>query len=293
MAICWINGTLVPPEQARISPFDHGLLYGDGIFEGIRFYNKRPFRLDAHLERLELSARAIHLDLPYDRATLTTGLYEAIDAYEQCEGYIRLVATRGEGKLGIDPSSCGCPTLFALVDELSLVPERVRAEGARVMIAATRSLAADGLDPRIKSLNYLNRIMARLEASAAGCDEAILLNDRGLLSEGTAENIFVLNKRGLCTPPAADGALEGITRGAVLEIAEALNIPCQQQSLTPYDLYAADECFLTGTGAELIPVQQINGRQIGSQQRVIFEQLQSNFAALVAEECADTAPLIS
>lgn len=289
MAVCWLNGTLVPPEHAKVSVFDHGLLYGDGVFEGIRFYNRHPFRLDAHLQRLELSARAIHLDLPYDRQTLASGLRAAIAAYGATHGYIRLVVTRGEGKLGIDPASCGQPTVFALVDELALVPDAIRAQGARLMIAATRSLAADGLDPRVKSLNYLNRIMARLEASAASCDEAILLNDRGMVSEGTAENIFVVKDGHLSTPPPTDGALAGITRSAVIEIAAALDIPCQQQSLSPYDLYTADECFLTGTGAELIPVQKINGRPVGTQQRPIFAQLQTGFAALIAAESAEHA----
>jgi branched-chain amino acid aminotransferase len=281
-AFCWINGTLMPAAEARVSVFDHGLLYGDGVFEGIRFYNGHPFRLAAHLRRLADSARALHLKLPYSAAELERAVLEVIAAFAEPDGYLRLVATRGEGKLGIDPSSCPRATVFIIADTLALVGG-VRQRGAKLVVAATRSLAPDGLDPRVKSLNYLNRILARIEATQAGADEAVLLNSQGRVSEGTAENIFIVRDGTLSTPPPSDGALAGITRQAVMEIAAALNIPCQENSLTPFDLYAADECFLTGTGAELIPVHSIAGRLLPAD-RPTFARLQDNFAQLVHNE---------
>jgi branched-chain amino acid aminotransferase len=282
-AFCWINGTLMPAAEARVSVFDHGLLYGDGVFEGIRFYNGHPFRLAAHLRRLADSARALHLKLPYSAAELERAVLEVIAAFAEPDGYLRLVATRGEGKLGIDPSSCPRATVFIIADTLALVGGDVRQRGAKLVVAATRSLAPDGLDPRVKSLNYLNRILARIEATQAGADEAVLLNSQGRVSEGTAENIFIVRDGTLSTPPPSDGALAGITRQAVMEIAAALNIPCQENSLTPFDLYAADECFLTGTGAELIPVHSIAGRLLPAD-RPTFARLQDNFAQLVHNE---------
>jgi branched-chain amino acid aminotransferase len=282
-AFCWINGTIMPAAEARVSVFDHGLLYGDGVFEGIRFYNGHPFRLAAHLRRLADSARALHLKLPYSAAELERAVLEVIAAFAEPDGYLRLVATRGEGKLGIDPSSCPRATVFIIADTLALVGGDVRQRGAKLVVAATRSLAPDGLDPRVKSLNYLNRILARIEATQAGADEAVLLNSQGRVSEGTAENIFIVRDGTLSTPPPSDGALAGITRQAVMEIAAALNIPCQENSLTPFDLYAADECFLTGTGAELIPVHSIAGRLLPAD-RPTFARLQDNFAQLVHNE---------
>ena len=185
--------------------------------------------------------------------------------------------------MGIDPSSCPRATVFIIADTLALVGGDVRQRGAKLVVAATRSLAPDGLDPRVKSLNYLNRILARIEATQAGADEAVLLNSQGRVSEGTAENIFIVRDGTLSTPPPSDGSLAGITRQAVMEIAAALNIPCQENSLTPFDLYAADECFLTGTGAELIPVHSIAGRLLPAD-RPTFARLQDNFAQLVHNE---------
>ena len=203
---------------------DHGLLYGDGVFEGIRFYDGHAFRLGAHLERLYRSAAALRLTLPCDRNTLTAAVAETIKAYGRPDGYLRLVVTRGPGRLGLDPSSCSQPNIFIIADELSLVSGRVRHEGARVIIAATRRIAPDALDPRIKSLNYLNHILARIEATNAGADEAILLNSQGHVAEGTADNVFVVRDGMLFTPPASNGALEGIPRAAALEIAHTLGI---------------------------------------------------------------------
>lgn len=282
--VCWRNGHIVPLEQATVSVFDHGLLYGDGVFEGIRFYNGRAFRLQAHLERLFLSARAIALSIPYSIEQLTQAVIDTVCAAPEANGYLRLVVTRGPGPLGIDPSRCHSPVVFIVADRLQLVSERVRSEGAKVIIAATRRLGADGLDPRIKSLNYLNHILARMEATHAGADEAILLNSAGRIAEGSADNIFIVQRGELLTPPVIEGALDGITRQVVLELAEKLGIKAREIPLAPYDLFTADECFLTGTGAELIPVGYADGRTIPTCPGPIYQQLEKVFRELVTSE---------
>lgn len=279
--VCWMNGALVALDQARVSVFDHGLLYGDGVFEGIRFYHGHAFRLAAHLDRLYRSAAALRLTIPYDRAALTAAVHAAIAAFHAQDGYLRLVVTRGEGKLGLDPGTCVRGNTFILADRLALVNE-----GARLIVAATRRLAPDGLDPRIKSLNYLNHILARLEASNAGADEAILLNAQGRVAEGTADNIFIVRDKVLLTPPACDGALEGITRAVVLELAASLHIPARETSLAPYDLYTADEAFLTGTGAELIPVREVDGRALAHSPGPVFRRLRHAFGDIIRRESA-------
>lgn len=282
--LCWVNGQFVPPEQATVSVFDHGLLYGDGVFEGIRFYRGRAFRLQAHLERLRLSARALALALPYSLEQLTQAVNDTIAAAPECDGYLRLVVTRGPGPLGIDPSRCHSPVVFIIADRLQLVSEQVRERGARVIIASTRRLGPDGLDPRIKSLNYLNHILARMEANQAQADEAILLNGAGRVAEGSADNIFIVKQGVLLTPPVIEGALDGITRQVVLELAEALPLPAREMPLAPYDLFTADECFLTGTGAELIPVGEINGRALPTCPGPIFRRLALAFRELIKRE---------
>jgi branched-chain amino acid aminotransferase len=264
--------------------FDHGLLYGDGVFEGIRFYNGKAFRLQAHLERLILSARAIALVIPYNIEALTQAVVETIAVAPTKNGYMRMVVTRGVGPLGIDPSRCHSPQLFIIADSLHMVSERVRSEGAKVIIAATRRLGADGLDPRIKSLNYLNHILARMEATHAGADEAILLNSAGRIAEGSADNIFIVKKGELLTPPVIEGALDGITRQVVLELAEKLGIKFRETPLAPYDLFTADECFLTGTGAELIPVGFADGRPIPQCPGPLYSRLSAGFKELVNQE---------
>ncbi len=279
--VCWLNGKLVAPEQATVSIFDHGLLYGDGVFEGIRFYSGKAFRLQAHLERLFLSARAIALEIPYSIEVLTQAVVETIAASPSANGYMRLVVTRGVGPLGIDPSRCHAPQVFIIADALHMVSERVRTEGAKVIIAATRRLGADGLDPRIKSLNYLNHILARMEATHAGADEAILLNSAGRIAEGSADNIFIVKKGELLTPPVIEGALDGITRQVVLELAETLGIKTREIPLAPYDLFTADECFLTGTGAELIPVGLADGRSIPQCPGPVYARLAAAFKDVV------------
>lgn len=282
--VCWMNGTITPPEHACISILDHGLLYGDGVFEGIRFYRGRAFRLDAHLDRLYRSAAALRLGVPYDRPALRDEVAKTIAAFPADDGYLRLVVTRGEGKLGLDPESCARPNVFMIADKLAMVDQATRQRGARVIVAATRRLAPDGLDPRVKSLNYLNHILARIEATNAGADEAILLNGSGHVAEGTADNVFVVRDGVLLTPPPSDGALEGITRSVVMELADQEKIAVRETSLGPYDLYTADECFLTGTGAELIPVREVDGRPTGKSPGPVFQRLSQAFARLVREE---------
>lgn len=281
---CWLNGKRVAPQQAVVSVFDHGLLYGDGVFEGIRFYNGRAFRLQAHLDRLALSARAIALNLPYTPTQLADAVVETIAAAGVSEGYLRLVVTRGVGPLGLDPTRCHSPSVFIIADRLQLVSGETRSQGAKVIIAATRRLGPDGLDPRIKSLNYLNHILARLEASHAGADEAILLNSAGRVAEGSADNLFIVRNGELLTPPVMEGALDGITRQVVLELAVELGIPHREIPLAPYDVFVADECFLTGTGAELIPVASVDGRALGPCPGPFFTAIQAAFRECVERE---------
>ena len=288
-AVCWLNGALMSAHAARVPVLDHGLLYGDGVFEGIRFYRGKPFRLDAHLDRLHRSASAMRLTLPYDRETFAAAVAATIAAYGRPDGYLRLVVTRGAGRLGLDPASCRQPNVIIIADELALVSESVRARGARVVIASTRRIAPDALDPRIKSLNYLNHILARIEATNAGADEAILLNARGHVAEGTADNVFAVRDGVLLTPPVTDGALAGITRAAVIELAETSGIPWAERSLGAFDLYTAEECFLTGTGAELIPVREVDGRALGTCPGPVFRRLLAAFHGLVERESPATS----
>lgn len=280
-AICWINGKIISADQAHVSVFDHGLLYGDGVFEGLRFYSGKIFRLQEHLERLVYSMRALALPLPVELDQIKQALYETVSAFNGNNGYLRLIITRGKGALGIDPRSCEHPTLFIIADQLSMISEEIRTHGARLIIASTRRLSTDGLDPRIKSLNYLNHIMGRMEANHANADEAVLLNSAGRVAEGTADNIFVVKAGRLLTPPVTEGALQGITRDTLLELAASAKIPSAEEHLAPYDLYTADECFLTGTGAELIPVREIDGRPVGSCPGPVFNELSDRFHHLV------------
>lgn len=282
--MCWLNGQLMPAAEARVPVQDHGLLYGDGVFEGVRFYGRRPFRLGAHLERLGASARAIDLALPYPEAVLTEAVTDTIAAQPLEDGYLRVVATRGCGPLGVDPRGCRSPTVFILSAALTLVPPEVAARGIRVVIAGVRRLGVDGLDPRIKSLNYLNHVLARQQAAAAGADEAILLNGAGAVAEASTENVFVVRRGGLATPPVTDGALDGITRGVVLELARESGLPATEMSLAPYDLYTADEVFLSGTGAELLPVREVDGRTLPGCPGPVFRQIRQAFRVLVRRE---------
>ncbi len=281
MSVCWFNGEIMPADQAKVSVFDHGLLYGDGVFEGIRFYRGRGFRVQEHLQRLLDSARAINLTMPYSLAQLSDAVQATITAYGQPDGYLRLVSTRGEGRLGIDPRSCARGNTFIIADQLTMLPADKVAQGVRVIFAATRRLPSDGLDARVKSLNYLNHILARMEATNAGADEALLLNHQGKVTEGSSDNVFIVKNGRLMTPPPCDGALAGVTRNAVVQLARELGIDCAEVSLTPYDIYAADECFLTGTAVELIPVREVEGRLLAQCPGPVYRRLQEAFTALV------------
>ncbi len=257
-ALCWINENILPAEQAHISVYDHGLLYGDGVFEGLRFYHGTTFMLQAHLQRLQQSAQAIALELPYSLQQIHLAIEQLIQAYPGDAGYLRLVVTRGVGSLGIDPLKCQKSSLFIIADELSVVNTQHLEQGIKLHVATTRRTPAACLDPKIKSLNYLNNILARIEANHAGMDEALMLNLNGYVSEGSVDNLFIISNGALKTPPLSDGLLAGITREVIIDIAQEMGICCDQTSLTVKDLQQAEECFLTGTGAELIKVSQID-----------------------------------
>jgi branched-chain amino acid aminotransferase len=278
-SLCWVNGNLLPVSEARVSIYDHGFLYGDGVFEGIRFYQHRPFKLIEHLKRLRFSAQAIALDLPYDLDQISRGVEQVISSFAEEAGYLRVVATRGIGPLGLDPKGCTQPSLFIIADRLEMVSAQVRALGARLIIASTRRLPVDGLDPRIKSLNYLNQVLARIEANQAGADEAVLLNQAGRVAEGTADNLFIVSQGRLLTPPVIEGALQGVTRNLIMTLAIREEMSVIESPIAPYDLYTAEECFLTGTGAELIPVAEVDGRRIGSCPGPVFTRLEKCFRA--------------
>jgi branched-chain amino acid aminotransferase len=248
----YIDGEWYPRETAKVSVFDHGLLYGDGVFEGIRVYSRRIFRLDAHLDRLYTSARALALDIPLDHAALAAVVREAVARNRKDDGYIRLVVTRGVGDLGIDPRKCARACVIVIVTDIAVYPRELYASGISVMTSATRQVSHDAFDPRVKSLNYLKNVLAKIDANRTGAHEAILLNAAGFIAECTADNLFVVRAGRLHTPSPQDGALEGITRGAILELAAEAGIAAGEGRLTRYDIYTADECFLSGTGAELM-----------------------------------------
>jgi len=277
-----MNGSLTDAAGARVSVFDHGLLYGDGVFEGIRFYGGRAFHLDAHLARLERSAAAIALDLPYPRAELRAAVEAVIAHAGVPDGYLRLVVTRGEGDLGLDPRSCKRPTVFIAAAPIRLFAGAER--GVAVVVASTRQAPPDVVDARIKSLNYMNRLLARLEANRAGADEAIMLNHRGHVAEGTTDNVFVVQRGALVTPPVSDGALEGITRATVFELAGRLGVEAREASIGVYDLRTADEMFLVGTGAGLVPVRSLDGRALGACPGPVFQRIARAFDAFVRDE---------
>ena len=281
--ICWIHEEIVPLSEARISVMDHGLLYGDGVFEGIRFYAGKPLLLHEHLKRLEDSAAAIALPIPWPTEKLETITRQVIDAYGNTEGYIRVIITRGVGSLGINPVSCENPQLIVIADRLEMVADAARKTGIRTIISSTRRLPLDGLDPRIKSLNYLNHILAKTEANNAHVEEALMLNSQGHVTEGSADNVFIVRGGDIYTPPVSDGALDGITRGAVLRLGRELGLKTHENSLAPYDLYTSDECFLTGTGAELIPVREIDGRMIKKCPGPVYTKLLEAFRAYVSQ----------
>ncbi len=259
-----INGQLFDKADARVSVYDHGLLYGDGVFEGIRIYAGKVFRLPEHIERLYESARHILLEVPWSPQKMTEEVLRTVEANGKKEGYIRLVVTRGVGNLGLDPHNCETPQVIIIVDDISLYPARLYEEGMEVITSSFIRSHPNTISPRVKSLNYLNNILAKIEAHRAGVPEAIMLNHLGELAECTADNIFLVKHGVLRTPPINAGILEGVTRDTIIELAEAAGITVQEVPLTRHDVYAADELFLTGTGAEIVPVVKVDGRTIGA-----------------------------
>ena len=260
----YLDGKYVTSEEAKVSVFDHGLLYGDGVFEGIRVYNGRIFRLDQHLDRLFNSAKAIMLQIPLTREHLVEACCETCRQNKLKDGYIRLVVTRGVGYLGLNPFRCKNPTVFIIADRIELYPEEVYRKGLKLITASTQRTNPAAMSPSIKSLNYLNNILAKIEAVNAGTFEAIMLNAQGHVAECTGDNIFIVRGGKLETPPVSAGALIGITRQVVIELAAKRKIAVGEPNLTRYDLSTADEVFLTGTAAEIVPVSSIDGRIIGS-----------------------------
>jgi branched-chain amino acid aminotransferase len=259
----YINGKLVNEEDAKISVFDHGLLYGDGVFEGIRTYGGRVFRLREHLDRLWDSAKAIWLEIPMSKVEMTRAVEETVAANGIGDGYIRLVVTRGVGTLGLDPNKCSRPQVIIIADKIALYPAEIYERGLEIVTASTMRNHPAALSARIKSLNYLNNILAKIEGLQAGCIEALMLNHKGEVSECTGDNIFLVRGGRLFTPPNDACILGGITRDAVISLARESGIEVLESTLTRHDVYVADECFLTGTAAEVVPVVKVDGRVLG------------------------------
>lgn len=262
--VIYFNGTLLPEGQVRISPFDHGFLYGDGIFEGIRAYNGRIFELEAHLDRLLASAKSLLLDIPLGREGIRDAILATVRSNQLHDAYVRLVVSRGPGDLGLDPFRCPEPTILIIADQIQLFPEELYETGLPLASGASRRPSGDVLNPQIKSLNYLNSVLAKIEAHQRGVPEMVLLNQLGHVVEGTGDNIFIVRQGTLITPPRSAGILPGITRTVVMELAAEAGYAVQEENFTLHELYNADECFLTGTAAELIPAISCDGRVIGS-----------------------------
>lgn len=262
--LIYMNGELVPEAEATVSVFDHGLLYGDGIFEGIRAYNGRVFRLDEHLDRLFESAKVLRLSIPLTKEELVEATLETLRANDLEDGYIRLLVTRGKGDLGLDPRKCPEPAVIIIADSIALYPSEYYEKGLSVITCSTRRNDPAALDPAVKSLNYLNNILAKMETIEAGVPEGIMLSADGYVAECTGDNIFLVKDGELITPPLFIGNLEGITRDVVIDLAQEQNLPVHERLFRTRSVYTADECFLTGTAAELIPVVEVDGRSIGN-----------------------------
>jgi branched-chain amino acid aminotransferase len=260
----YIDGKFYPKAEAKISVFDHGFLYGDGIFEGIRLYKGCVFRLEEHLERLEMSAKALCLKMPWTRKEISDIVCESCRRNKLTDGYIRLVVSRGFGDLGLSPKNCPTPSIICIADSIKLYPEELYTTGMKIITAPTRRVSPAALPPMIKSLNYLNNILAKMEAQQHGFHECLMLNEQGYVSECTGDNVFLIHKGKLITPASHAGALVGITRQVAIEVAQTLNIPVVETNITRYDVWNADECFLTGTAAEVIPVIEVDARTIGT-----------------------------
>ena len=277
----YIDGQMLPASQAKVSVFDHGLLYGDGIFEGIRFYNGRVFRLEQHIRRLYDCARAILLKIPLTPEEMIAATCATVKANGLRDGYIRLVITRGVGPMGLSPFKCPTPSVIIIADAISLYSEESYRTGLTMATVATRRPSHDILSPQVKSLNYLNNIMAKVEAIQAGAEEGLMLNDVGLVAECTGDNIFIVRDGAISTPPLTAGALDGITRGTVFDIAQELGIPIRERDFSRHDVFIADECFLTGTAAEVIAAVKLDGREIASgKPGAITQQIIARFREL-------------
>jgi branched-chain amino acid aminotransferase len=278
--IAYVDGEWTTAAEARVSVLDHGLLYGDGIFEGIRVYGGRPFLLDEHLDRLEASARAIVLELPAARPAIAALCAEAAERAGLDDGYLRLVVTRGVGALGVSPHTCVRASLIVIAAPLSLYPPERYRDGVRLITSSLRRSASDALPPQVKSLNYLTSVLASIEARRQGADEAVLLNAQGLIAECTADNLFLVSRGRVLTPAVASGALAGITRNLVMRLLAQEGIEAAEAALTPADAWTADELFLTGTGAEIVPVCEIDGRPLPAA-RPVTERARAAFTAYV------------
>jgi branched-chain amino acid aminotransferase len=260
----FLNGEFVEKENAKISVFDHGLLYGDGVFEGIRSYGGRPFKLKEHVERLYKSAKVIMLEIPYRQEEMAGIIEKTLNENEIKDGYVRVVVTRGEGDLGLDPLKCPKPSVFVIADSITLYPKELYRKGIEVITVHVKRVSPSMFDPRVKSLNYLNNIMAKIQANNAGKPEALMLDSDGYVIECSGENVFAVRKGAILTPPAYLGSLEGITRQTVIELAVEMGISVSEERITLYDIYTADECFLTGSAAEIVPVSSVDGRMIST-----------------------------
>lgn len=277
MTRVYINGEFFDKADAKVSVYDHGLLYGDGVFEGIRIYSGKVFKHTEHIARLYESAKAILLDIPITPAEMIKAVEETVKLNNKVDGYIRLIVTRGPGNLGLDPRSCK-PNVIVIVDDISLYPAELYESGMRIVTSSLIRNHPNAMNPRVKSLNYLNNILAKIEAIRAGCFEALMLNHKGEVAECTGDNIFIIKNGVLKTPPADAGILEGITRNLVIELAWAADITVHECTMTRHDIYTADECFLTGSAAEVIAVTDCDGRIIGSgKQGPITKQLREDF----------------
>lgn len=259
----YINGSFFPQEEAKISVFDHGLLYGDGVFEGLRSYVGKVFRLEQHVRRLYESARAICLEIPLSQEQMCKAINDSVKKNGLTDGYIRAIVTRGAGTLGLDPNRCSNPQVIIIADTIALYPQELYDNGLEIITTSITRNHPSALSPRIKSLNYLNNILAKIEGLKAGCIEALMLNHKGEVAECTGDNIFLVRDEVLYTPPLDAGILAGVTREAVIELARAAGTEVQEVSITKHDVYVADECFLTGTAAEVIPVVKVDDRPIG------------------------------
>ncbi|MEW9031748.1 MAG: branched-chain-amino-acid transaminase [Planifilum fimeticola] len=290
----YINGKYFRKDEAKVSVFDHGFLYGDGVFEGIRVYDGNVFRLKEHLERLYDSAKSIMLKIPMTMEEMQQAVVDAVRKNGLRDAYIRLVVSRGAGSLSLDPESCSDPQVIIIVDQVRLFSQELYDNGLPIVTVPTRRNIPDALNPKIKSLNYLNNILVKIEANRAGVGEALMLNEDGYVAEGSGDNIFIVKKGVLYTPPGYVGALEGITRKAIMDLADQLGYPVKEQPFTRHDVYIADEAFLTGTAAEVIAVVEVDGRQIGTgKPGPITRSLLEAFRKLVRVDGVQVYPEVS